>query len=418
MEIKLKICMLLPFPRYSNNLRVPPQVGIISYLVHFGHNVKWILWSDSELKVQPIILNGVQISAITDHQFFPTKYFLFKIFNRMPNSMIRMRLTLKAFNQGSCNLIIVRDDALDGLIGYYIKRKYKVPFVFVLSNPLEQGLEYTKIVEGNINIIKNTFFRLHTFLTYRLLHRADLIMPISKWLGEDLVAKGFPITKIMPVPEGINPEVFQNHNGKDVTEKYNLEDSNVIIYIGTLGKGRRMELLIRAFSEVRKHRDQVKLLIVGEGDGKEDLERSCYELGVDEDVIFTGQVPMSKVPSYIAASDIGVSPVPPFSFYKMSSPIKMFEYMAMGKPVVANEEIPEHKEVLEESRGGILVPNTPEGFSDAIIQLLDDREKALQMGRNGQDWVLKHRTYEKMAKDVVIGLLQIFDIPGINSSLR
>ena len=111
-------------------------------------------------------------------------------------------------------------------------------------------------------------------------------------------------------------------------------------------------------------------------------------------------MPQAAVPNFIAASDIGVSPVPPFSFYKLSSPIKMFEYMAMGKPVVANQEIPEHKEILEESGGGVLVSFTSEAFADAIIELLDSPEKAKEMGRWGREWVVKNRSYEILARQV------------------
>ena len=70
------------------------------------------------------------------------------------------------------------------------------------------------------------------------------------------------------------------------------------------------------------------------------------------------------------------------------------------KPVVANEEIPEHKELLEQSGGGILVPFTPEAFANAIIELLDNPERAQEMGRRGREWVVKNRTYEILARHV------------------
>ena len=132
-------------------------------------------------------------------------------------------------------------------------------------------------------------------------------------------------------------------------------------------------------------------------------------LGIDRDVIFVGQIPQDEVPSFIMASDIGISPVPPFSFYKMSSPIKMFEYMALAKPVIANEEIPEHKDVLERSSGGILVNYEPNSFANAIIELLDDPKRACELGQNGQDWIMKNRTYDLMAKDLEIVLLNLFN---------
>lgn len=412
MEIKLNISMLLPFPRYGENIRVPPQIGICSYLTRFGHNVTWILWSDCELKGQPLTLNGIEIMATTNRSVLPARYLFFRIFNRILNSITRMNATIESFRDNKYNIIFVRDDVLDGMIGYYIKKKFDVPFIFALSNPLEQSLEYTKIVRGNPNIILNLLLKSNICLAKWLLRKADLIIPISKWLEDDLVRKGIPPEKIMPVPEGIDPEIFRDQDCTDVCEKYPLGESNVIIYVGTLGKGRHLEVLIKAFSDIRKMTSNVKLLMVGEGDGREDLEKICCELGMGDDVIFTGEIPMSDVPSYISASDIGISPVPPYSFYKMSSPIKMFEYMAMGIPVIANEEIPEQKEVLEESRGGILVPFTSEGFSDAITELLSNPNECSYMGQRGKDWVIKNRNYDILARKVeekYIELAVIFD---------
>jgi glycosyltransferase involved in cell wall biosynthesis len=80
----------------------------------------------------------------------------------------------------------------------------------------------------------------------------------------------------------------------------------------------------------------------------------------------------------------------------------MFEYMAGSKPVVANEEIPEHKEVLSESGGGILTPFIPEAFADAIIELLESPEKANEMGRRGREWVSNNRSYEVLAQQVEV----------------
>ena len=153
----------------------------------------------------------------------------------------------------------------------------------------------------------------------------------------------------------------------------------------------------------------MKLLMVGEGGDKGNPRRLATELGVGDDVVFTGKVSHPEVPNFIAAADIGVSPVPPLSFYKLSSPIKLFEYMAMAKPVVANEEIPEQKEVLGESGGGILVPFTPGAFADAIIELLANPERATEMGRMGREWVLKNRTCELLARRLEKRYLELLE---------
>ena len=136
-------------------------------------------------------------------------------------------------------------------------------------------------------------------------------------MKEELVKQGIPDSKMMPLPLGVNPELFsQNEDGMKIREKYDLNDEQVILYIGTMDKLRQLDIIIRAFSKVRGHRENVKLLMVGDGNDKLNLEDLASKLGLQDDVIFTGQVPYFDVPYYIAAADICLCPVPPYLFIK------------------------------------------------------------------------------------------------------
>lgn len=411
--MKLKICMILPFPQYCENMRIPPQIGICSYLINFGHKVDWILRTDKKQSHQINEFNGVKIYTIYEHYFLPTKLPICKILNKIKSIFIRTPLMVNLIKNNNYNIIIIRDDVFDGLVGVYIKYMYKIHFIFMLSNPLEQNWEYCKVTV-NKSITLYLYYlaaAINMFLATWLMHKADLIIPISKSQKEDLVAQGIPDSKIFPISEGVDIHIFKQSDNRDISEKYRLSNAKVIIYIGTLGKARCLKLLIQAFSEVREKRDDAKLLLVGDGDDKEDLKKICCELGINGSVIFTGKIPQADVPSFIALADIGVSPVPPFSFYKRSSPIKMFEYMAMAKPVIANEEIPEHKDVLEQSGGGKLVQFRAEAFANAMIEMLEYPERAAEMGIKGQTWILRNRTYEIMASEVEKGFLNVIYKP-------
>jgi glycosyltransferase involved in cell wall biosynthesis len=407
---RLNICMLLPILRYGENIKIPPQIGICSYLAIFGHEVSWVIWSGGKQQVQPFFLGGVRIYVTPEIHYFSARFLLGRILNKIPNTIKRTRYILKIFKEGNYNLIFVRNDVLDGLLATHIQRRHKVPFVFELSNPLEQEWENYKIELKKPKFLYYVVTRFNRFLASRLLGEADLILPTTKWFEEHLARQGIPETKMMPYPNGVDIRAFQDKDGTGLRKKYGLDDLKVIIYVGTLGKGRHLEVLIRAFSEVRGKKANLKLLVVGEGSDEDNLKGLAKELGIESDVIFTEQVPQADVPNFIAVSDIGVSPVPPFYFYKLSSPIKIFEYMAMGKPVVANEEIPEHKEVLEESGGGILVPFTAEAFASAIIQLLDNPEQAAEMGKRGTEWVLKNRGYELLARKLEKRFLEMMGV--------
>jgi len=409
MAMNFKICMLLPFPRYGENMRVPPQVGICSYLTNFGHKVTWVIWADESCQVNSFLFNGVYVHVTPEIQYCPISSLLGRIINRIPNAMKRILCILKIINNGNYNLIFVRDNFFDGLIAAYIKRKYKISFVFALSNPLEQEREWCKIENKRPMALYYLKTRLNEFIVTCLLHEADLIMPISKWLKASLVEQGIPESKIMPLSEGVDLKLFCDEVNSNTCKKYKFYNYKIIIYVGTLGKARCLDVLIQAFSKVRETREDVKLLIVGGGNNEMKLKKLAEELRIREDVTFTGQIPQSEIPDIIAAADIGISSVPPLSFYILSSPIKMFEYMAMAKPVIANKEIPEHRDVLEQSGGGILVQFTPEAIADAIIGLLDNPDEAAEMGQKGQDWVMKNRSYELMARQVENRLLHLLN---------
>ena len=293
-------------------------------------------------------------------------------------------------------MVFVRDGIFDGLLALHIKKRYKVPFVFEMSNPIEQSWELHKLYS------KHKYFwyfilKIEAHLTMHILHKADLVLPTTKWMKEDFAKKGIESSKMMPYPNGIDTNRFSNANGEEIRKRYYLKDSKVVIYIGTMNKQRHLDVLIQAFSKVREKKENVKLLMVGDGTDKTNLERLVNALGIKDDVIFTAQVYFDEVPNFIAAADIGVATMPPLDFYKHSSPIKMFEYMALGKPVVANEEIPEQKEVIEESGGGILVKFKEESFASGIMELLKNPESAKEMSWKGHEWVVKNRSYETLA---------------------
>jgi len=378
-----------------------PSLKILSHITHFGHHVIWVISSEKDSQPKQLYFGDIEAYAIPRCHYFPGNSIVARGFNKPFHIFKKIRFVIKIFQEGKYNLIFARDDPFDGLIAIYIKRKYKVPFIFELPNSLEQEWEILKIRRMKPELLYYLIAKSKKFLRTYLLHHADLVLPISKWLKDDLIKhKRVPESKIMVFPEGADVEVLPTREREKIVEKYQLNNLKVIIYQGTLDKARSLKILLRGFLKVVKEREAVKLLIIGEGDDKEDLQNLVEDLGIKDEVIFTGRVPQSEVLDFIAAADVGVSPVPPLSFYKFSSPIKLFEYMAAGKPVVANEEIPEHKEVLEESGGGILTPFTPEAFADAISDLLDNPEKAAEMGRRGREWVAKNRSYEVLARQV------------------
>jgi len=398
---KLDICMLFDLLSSNGTVELGPanRKGIISYLVNFGHNVTWIISQRNEVGVQHFRHGLVSVVATPQTHFFNSSSLIGKALGRTINTPQRMRSILKLIREEEYNVIYVHSDIPDGLTAIYIKRKLKIPFVFDLE-PLGMVWEVYNIKSKRLRAISYIVAKIHDRLTIYIMKKADLITPSSKWFGEALAKRGIPEGKIMPYPNGVDIAKLASKDSQDICTKYQMCDSKVIIYVGTMDEARDLSVLIKAFSKVRKQREKTKLLMVGEGNNRRTLQELARELEIVEDVIFTGQVPGSQIPKFVAAADIGVSAVSPLACHIIGSPIKMFEYMGGGKPVVANEEILDQKEVVAQSGGGILVPFTSEAFADAIIELLDNPERAAEMGIRGREWVTENRSYEVLARQI------------------
>ena len=119
-------------------------------------------------------------------------------------------------------------------------------------------------------------------------------------------------------------------------------------------------------------------------------------LSADGKFIFTGTVPYEKVPQYINSSDICVVPKKPIK----CSPLKLYEYMACGKPVIASD-IEGVREILVESKSGICVPpESPHELAQATIGLLRDTKARESMGKNGRRHIVENRSWESVARKV------------------
>ena len=393
---KLNICLLHTDP-FDPNMPARPAITEIygKYLLSFGHKVTWITPSNERGKeIREDFFKGVHIYIVPRPL---ASSLALRIFNLISYRIKEYRLLTNILKEEKYDTIQVRYSIFEALLVLYVKNKFSIPFVFQYNFPRKIYEEY-KYKTNKWQFYHGKF---ENYLVKYILRKADLIFPISKWMKEELVKEGISESKMMVLPMGVNPELFSpNKDGMEIREKYNLNDAQVILYTGTMDKMRQLNILIYTFSKVREHKDNVKLLMVGDGNDRPNLEELASRFGISEDIIFTGQVPYFDVPDYIAVADICLCPVPPLPIYKVSSPTKLFEYMAMGKPVVANEEIPEQKEVIEESDGGMLVMFEDESFANGIIELLDNPERAKEMGRKGREWVVKNRSYENMAREV------------------
>ena len=397
----INMCMIQPSAviHFADTLFVPPEIEATSYIVEFGHRVTWIVSSS-------IVTEPTETSRGKTRIFFvPSKRSKgpIGVSRQVVEELKKAKFVLSLFRIREYNIVFVRNDVLPGQLfagptAVYLKWRHHIPLVFQVENPIEQNRESRRNATRKEMLISRTISGIEGVLYTFLGNRADLLLPISEPMKSYLVRRGIDASKILTLPMGVGLQRFSARSGEKVKMKYGLEDKNTIVYVGTMDLARNLRMLINSFAEARKTVD-AKLLMVGDGNDRENLQRLARELGVSEDVIFSGWVPQDRVPDFIAAADVGICPVPPLDFYMVSSPVKMLEYMAMSKPVIANGEIPEHRKVIEESHGGVLVEYGIEQFAEAMSGLIKDPKRSQELGLNGRDWIVRHRSYEVLGRE-------------------
>jgi glycosyltransferase involved in cell wall biosynthesis len=231
------------------------------------------------------------------------------------------------------------------------------------------------------------------------LPRADRIIVVTSRLKE-LLHNDYkiPEDKIVVIENGANTELFKPLDPAEAREKLNLsQDRDYVCFVGSLSRWQGVEYLIEAMPFMLDKCPNTQLLIVGDGQTKEQLIGLAEQLGLSDKVIFTGMVPYRTVPLYINASDVCATPFVKARGERSGvSPLKLCEYLACQKPVVASKL--GGLAMLEQSSAGVLVePEDPGALAKAIIGLLQDPGLRKRMGENGREYVVKNRSWESVA---------------------
>lgn len=219
------------------------------------------------------------------------------------------------------------------------------------------------------------------------LEGADLIVVVSRVIRDQLVTSGIGVEKILVNPNGADPERFSPAlDGGAIRHRLGLEGKIIIGFIGTFGRWHGAEVLVEALGLLLAHdaelRGRLHLLLIGDGLMRPAVEERVSTLGLGASVTLTGLVPQHQGPEYLAAADILAAPhVPnPDATPFFGSPTKVFEYMAMGKGIVASR-LGQMEEILEDERTALLVtPGDPQALMRGLHRLARDGALSQRLG--------------------------------------
>jgi len=289
------------------------------------------------------------------------------------------------FNNVKPDLIYERYE-LYGSAGMKLAQKFNIPFILEVNAALLWGPKRRLNFKPLAGYVENNIFK-----------SAGAIIITTDNLRDYVKRKGVDKNKVFEVPDGVDIEKFNPEiSGIPIRKKYKLGEKQVVGFVGSLSKRQGLSLLLDAAAKCKQQIPDIHFLIVGEGFEEPKLKNFVKDNKLENIVTFTGAVSHNDIPSYIAAMDITV--LPNMSIY--SSPVKIFEYMAMAKPTIApaqgqmNRFFENEKEIL------LIKPGDQEQLISRIIRLFRDSALRERLGSNARHKISNSYTWEYNAKRI------------------
>lgn len=234
---------------------------------------------------------------------------------------------------------------------------------------------------------------------------AAAIVVVSQILKEQLVGIGADAERILVNPNGVDPERFRpDLDGATVRRQLGFNPDDIVCgFLGTFTRWHGVLFLADQVGELVRRHPRARFLFMGDGDLRSAVEDRVRQAGAGHAVVFTGLMPHDRVPTHLAACDVLISPHLPFEdgtpFF--GSPTKLFEYMALGRSVVASN-LGQIGEVVQDGQSGLLyTPGSAPEFMERMDTLLTDADLRARLGAGARQRVLAHYTWRRNADRAV-----------------
>jgi glycosyltransferase involved in cell wall biosynthesis len=236
--------------------------------------------------------------------------------------------------------------------GVRLARQSGLPFLLEVNAPLAEERER----HGNLAL--KSLARASEAAIWRA---ADRVLPVTRALADYVEAAGVAPERIEVIPNGVEEIFLHEHDPRPIRARYGLDGKIVLGFTGFVRDWHGLDRIVRYLGD--RGRNDVSFLIVGDGDARVRLEKQASAAGVRQSVIFTGVVQREDVPAHLAVFDIALQP----AVTAYASPLKLFEYMAAGKAIVA-PDAPNIREVVGAGSDALLLR---EGDDAALFAALD-----------------------------------------------
>lgn len=275
--------------------------------------------------------------------------------------------------------------------GIVAAKKANLPYLVEIHAPLDSKQFYQRL-----NFADRNRRRL-----MKVASEANGIIVVSSFMKSYLKAMTITTDKITVIPNAVDPDLFSSQGQRDIIrKKLSVSDKVVIGFVGTMKPYHGLDLLPEVCEILKKNYSDFCFLLVGRFKDQADQVKYLNHLdsrGLKDYFIFTGGLPVGQVPPYVEAMDICLMP----DSNNFGSPIKLFEYGAMAKPVVMPRYQP-IQDVLTDGVNGLLFqPKSVTNIADRLLQLMNSETLRKQIGENLYHDVIANHTWQKNARIII-----------------
>jgi len=205
---------------------------------------------------------------------------------------------------------------------------------------------------------------------------------------------------VVVVPNSVRKSFYEKANiNENILKKY--KDNFVILYLGDTGLRRGLQTAIKAVATLKNEIKNIKLVIVGSNATDSILKQQAKDLDIERFIDFEGWQDVSLFPSYIKASNIGISPLHKNKHHDTTYANKIFQYMSFSKPVLVSDAIAQ-KNLIKKTKSGLVYKEQDVGgFTNKVLKLYHNEELRNELGENGKKFIEEEFVWEKVSQNLV-----------------
>lgn len=296
------------------------------------------------------------------------------------------------FYAGPLDVVLATSTPLTvGIPGFWVAWWRRVPFVFEIRDlwpqaPIDLGALRQPLLVAAARALERWLYRV-----------ARRVVTLSPGMAQALEAMGVPSRKLAMIPNCSDTDLFQpGPADAQLVEKYATEGRFVLIYAGAMGQANGLSSLIETARRLQQRGDgRFLFLLVGDGQERPRLEDLAQRYGLTN-LRLLSPMPKSELAQFLRLSDVILAWFAPYPVLATGSPNKLFDGLALGRPILINFG-GWLQPVLEEHEAGVAMPSDdPEDLAQAILDLAGDSQRLAAMGRNA-----RRLAEERFARDLL-----------------